>query len=54
MTDVSTVSSAPAGRTTPEQIDNHRLTGHQKLAGLTAVVNRSVRGRANWWREIGT
>lgn len=38
MTKVSTMSSAPAGRTAPEQIDNHRLTRHQKSLIAMAIV----------------
>lgn len=38
MTEISTTSSAPAGRTAPEQIDNHRLTGHQKSLISMAIV----------------
>ena len=34
--------AAPLGRTAPEQIDNHRLTGHQKsLIGMAIVGNVS-------------
>ena len=34
--------AAPQGRTAPEQIDNHRLTGHQKsLIGMAIVGNVS-------------
>ena len=34
--------AAPIGRTAPEQIDNHRLTGHQKsLIGMAIVGNVS-------------
>ena len=36
------MSAAPQGRTAPEQIDNHRLTGHQKsLIGMAIVGNVS-------------
>ena len=53
---------APLGRTAPEQIDNHRLTGHQKsLIGMAIVGNVSeffdmFRPRSCRWRrgkEIG-
>ena len=38
----SAVHTAPQGRTAPEQIDNHRLTGHQKsLIGMAIVGNVS-------------
>lgn len=38
----STLTGAPQGRTAPEQIDNHRLTGHQKsLIGMAIVGNVS-------------
>ena len=32
------VHAAPRGRTAPEQIDNHRLTGHQKSLISMAIV----------------
>lgn len=34
----SAVTGAPKGRTAPEQIDNHRLTGHQKSLISMAIV----------------
>ncbi|MBO3723735.1 MFS transporter [Actinomyces bowdenii] len=38
----SALTSAPQGRTAPEQIDNHRLTGHQRsLIGMAIVGNVS-------------
>lgn len=42
MTTQATAPAAPQGKTAPEQIDNHRLTGHQKsLIGMAIVGNVS-------------
>ncbi|MBE6483047.1 MAG: MFS transporter [Actinomyces ruminicola] len=42
MTTQATAPTAPQGKTAPEQIDNHRLTGHQKsLIGMAIVGNVS-------------
>ena len=42
MSSATSVHAAPQGRTAPEQIDNHRLTGHQKsLIGMAIVGNVS-------------
>ena len=38
MSSTTSVHAAPQGRTAPEQIDNHRLTGHQKSLISMAIV----------------